>query len=74
MSKSFNFNEMAAFEFSALTQKNPDSISKVTVLDCKHCNDPAPREDFAVFAKELLFKATERDKGRGNLYFPLPLF
>lgn len=53
MRKSFNFNEMAAFEFSALTQKTPDSISKVTVLDCKHCNDPAPREDISVFTKKI---------------------
>ena len=52
MRKSFNFNEMAAFEFSALTQKSPDSISKVTVLDCKHCNDPAPREDLFIYSQK----------------------
>lgn len=36
----FKFNKMIAYEFSSLTQKNPKGLSHVTVLDCKHCNDP----------------------------------
>lgn len=38
--KQISFNSMIAYEFSSLTQRNPEVLSKVTVLDCKHCNDP----------------------------------
>lgn len=53
MKKSFDFKGMSAYEFSALSKKNPTAISKVTVLDCKHCNDPAPREDIAIVARKI---------------------
>lgn len=38
--KSNDFSKMTAYEFSSLTKNNPDVLSHVTVLDCKHCNDP----------------------------------
>ncbi len=37
---SFNFKNMIAFEFSNLSSRRSDVLSRVTVLDCKHCNDP----------------------------------
>lgn len=43
---------MSVYEFSTLSKNNPDSISRVTVLDCKHCNDPAPRENIAITSRE----------------------
>ncbi len=47
------FNKMIAYEFSSLTQKNPRKISHVTVLDCKHCNDPflSPKSDMGCVVK-----------------------
>ncbi len=45
MSK-INFNEMMAYEFSALMQNENEMLSTVTVLDCKHCNDPYPMDEF----------------------------
>lgn len=34
------FNKMVAYEFSNLSQNEALVLSHVTVLDCKHCNDP----------------------------------
>lgn len=36
----FDFGKMIAFEFSNLSQDFKSVLSRVTVLDCKHCNDP----------------------------------
>lgn len=36
----YDFKEMVAYEFSSLSKTNPKELSRVTVLDCKHCNDP----------------------------------
>ena len=38
--KRFDFKKMMAYEFSSLTQRTTEVLSSVTVLDCKHCNDP----------------------------------
>lgn len=35
----YDFKKMIAFEFSNLSSKKTDVLSRVTVLDCKHCND-----------------------------------
>ena len=37
---------MMAYEFSALMQNENEMLSTVTVLDCKHCNDPYPLDEF----------------------------
>lgn len=39
--KKIDFNNMMAFEFSDIMMKQTEAVSHVTVLDCKHCNDPA---------------------------------
>ncbi|MDR3186070.1 MAG: hypothetical protein LBU04_04615 [Christensenellaceae bacterium] len=40
--ESEKFNEMIAYEFSNLTTQEGESVSQVTILDCKHCNDGSP--------------------------------